>query len=97
MLRRFGLTLCLLAGFAACQQPIAGPARTYLGTGGPSEQPPQLEPRYLLTTAGGYVRSNPPRGIAITFGSNGVRRVGWDDAVEAPGDAVERQVEPSAD
>jgi hypothetical protein len=87
MLRLFGLTVSLLAGLTGCQQPIAGPAGTHLETSRANATPPQFDPQYLLTTRGDYVLSNPPPGVEISLGSKQVRRVGWDDAVNASGRA----------
>jgi hypothetical protein len=89
MLRMFGLTVTLLAGLAACQQPNTGPAETQIGTARipGSAATLQPDPQYLLTTRGDYVLSNPPPGVEISLGSKQVRRVGWDDAVEVPGSA----------
>ena len=96
MLRLFGLTVSLLASLTGCQQPIAGPAGTHVETGRANALPPQFDPQYLLTARGDYVLSNPPPGVEISFGSKQVRRVGWDDAVEAPGQGFDRRVVLSA-
>ena len=89
MLRLFGLTASLLAGLTGCQQPIAGLAGAHIETSrarGDAAQP-QFDPQYLLTARGDYVLSDPPPGVEISLGSKQVRRVGWDEAVEAPGRA----------
>ena len=89
MLHMFGLTATLLAGLSACQQAITGPAGTQLDTTRIPGSAATLhsDPQYLLTTRGDYVLSNPPPGVEISFGSKQVRRVGWNDAVEAQGSA----------
>jgi len=87
MLRLFGLTVCLLTGVTGCQQPIAGSPETYFETRRAKAAPPQFDPQYLLTARGDYVLSDPPPGIEISSGSKQVRRVGWEDAVDAPGKA----------
>jgi hypothetical protein len=90
MLRVFGLTVSLLAGLTACQQPITDPAGTRVDTTHVpvSSAPLQSDPQYLLTMPGDYVLSNPPPGVEISLGSKQVRRVGWDDAAQAPGGAA---------
>jgi hypothetical protein len=90
MLRVLGLTVSLLAGLTACQQPITGPAGTRIDTGRipVSSAPLQFDPQYLLSMRGDYVLSHPPPGVEISLGSKQVRRVGWDDAAKAPGRAA---------
>jgi hypothetical protein len=86
MLRAFASTACLLAALTACQQPIAGPARTPIETTHTpgSAGALQSDPQYLLTTRGDYVLSHSPPGVEISLGSKQVRRVGWHDPVEVP-------------
>jgi hypothetical protein len=89
MLRMFSFTVSLLAGLTCCQQPSTGPAGTQIdATRIPgSAATLRRDPQYLLTTRGDYVLSDPPPGIEISLGSKEVRRVGWNDAVEAQGRA----------
>jgi hypothetical protein len=85
MLRLFALTVSLLAGLTACQQPISGPAGSQVDSSRipGSAATLQVDPQYLLTTRGDYVLSDPPPGAEISVGSKQVRRVGWDNAVAA--------------
>jgi hypothetical protein len=89
MLHLFGLTVSLLAGLTACQQPITDPAGTPADTTRipGSAATLQPDPQFLLTTRGDYVLSNPPPGVETSLGSKQVRRVGWGNAVEAAGGA----------
>ena len=88
MPRMLALAVSLLAGLTACQQPVAGPAESQIGSSGAqgNASPLLLDSQYVLTTRGGYVLSIPPPGVQISVGSKLVRRA---DAADVPGKVVD--------